>query len=73
MPLIEGSARNGNGGIRMRFGQLGQLRPRVSGTDPDDPVSEFVCYFQGLAAHRPGGTQDDERLAHRRPMVRKYK
>jgi hypothetical protein len=73
MPLIVGSARDGNGSIGMHLGQRGQLKPGGPGTDPYDPVSKFVRYFQGLAAHRPGGAQDDERLAHRRPMARKYK
>ena len=56
-------------GLRCKLGRsVGAVTYRDRGGRP-----KVVRYFQGLTAHRPGGTQDDERLAQRRPTARKYK
>ncbi len=71
--FVSGPPGGGYLGFGVSHGQTDQLRPGSSGTDSDNSKSEFVGDLEGLATHRPGGPQHDERLAHRRPMVRKYR
>ena len=71
--LIDRSSGRGNRSIGMPQREVHQFFSGGPGPDSDDPETEFVGDLQGLPAHRSGGAQQDQGLAHNRPMVRKYR